>query len=280
MRPHLFEFEDFEWLPATIRDLGTDWVRFFSERFIDYRPVVSRLSRLLEESRQRRIFDLCSGSDGGWLAIQRELDALGMNEVEITLSDKYPNIRGSDYVSRASSGRIDGDPQPVDVLESDWQGAGVRTMLLSLHHFRPADAQAILQKAVASRSSVAIFDVTGLDFIHKLPRLLLPVVLPPIFLLNVFAPIAVILFTPHVRPFSWKRLVFTYVIPIVPLYVWWDATVSMLRAYTVSEIQTMLDRLEDASSFRWDVGRAGGPGPRAITYLIGYPKPIPGESER
>lgn len=32
LRLHLFEFEDLSWFPAVIRDLGTDWLAFFSTR--------------------------------------------------------------------------------------------------------------------------------------------------------------------------------------------------------------------------------------------------------
>jgi hypothetical protein len=46
-------------------------------------------------------------------------------------------------------------------------------------------------------------------------------------------------FTPFMRPFLWKRLLFTYPLPCVPMICLWDGFVSQLRAYTPDELRAL-----------------------------------------
>jgi hypothetical protein len=88
----------------------------------------------------------------------------------------------------------------------------------------------------------------------------------PLFLTPVFVAMA----TPFIRPFRWKRLLWTYLIPLVPLVCWWDGLVSQLRAYTADE---MLELARGMDEFQWTAGR--DPIPKSaghITWLLGIPK--------
>ena len=85
-----------------------------------------------------------------------------------------------------------------------------------------------------------------------------------------FSPITLWLFTPLIRPFRWSRIIFTYLIPIVPLLTLWDGWVSCLRTYTPEELKEMT---LDLTEFEWDSGQHLEKGmPLPITYLIGFPK--------
>jgi hypothetical protein len=62
---------------------------------------------------------------------------------------------------------------------------------------------------------------------------------------------------------------FTYAIPIAPVVVFWDATVSLLRCYSVDEMRELVATLE-GPPYRWEAGtyrHRGAP----VTYLVGYP---------
>lgn len=89
---------------------------------------------------------------------------------------------------------------------------GFRTQFLSLHHFKPNDAKQILQNAVDSQSPIAVFEAQERSI--------------PSVLAMLFFPISVLLSTPFIRLFGIGRLVFTYLIPVVPLFVLWDGLVS------------------------------------------------------
>jgi hypothetical protein len=57
--------------------------------------------------------------------------------------------------------------------------------------------------------------------------------------LCLLTPLLVIVTTPFIRPFCWRRLLWTYVVPLVPLTCLWDGIVSQLRAYSVSELKSL-----------------------------------------
>jgi hypothetical protein len=85
-------------------------------------------------------------------------------------------------------------------------------------------------------------------------------------------PIGTWLFVPFRRPFRWSRLVWTYLIPVIPLVLFFDGLVSCLRAYSVRELHQMTSELE-SSGYRWEIGeKAGGWLHLRITYLIGRPQ--------
>ena len=117
MPAHLVELEDLSAVPAWFRDLGTDWVRFFSDRLDLYRPIAGRLGELLNRSEGHEVIDLCSGAGGGWLSLLDHLDALGLGDVWVTLTDKYPHRRAAELLARAGisgknykrSKRVDGE---------------------------------------------------------------------------------------------------------------------------------------------------------------------------
>ena len=131
---------------------------------------------------------------------------------------------------------------------------GFRTQFLSLHHFNPDDAKQILQNAVDSGQSIGIFEAQE----RSVPSLMA----------MIFSPLSVLLTTPFIVPFRFGRLIFTYLIPIVPLFVLWDGIVSALRTYSVSELNKLIHELEGSDKFEWEVKRIKS-GPGIIIYLTG-----------
>ena len=86
-----------------------------------------------------------------------------------------------------------------------------------------------------------------------------------------FSPINVLLLTPFIRPFSIGRIVFTYLIPVVPLFAWWDGLVSVLRTYSERELKEMISKVENSDSFEWDISFVKN-GAVKIYYVLGVPK--------
>ena len=74
-----------------------------------------------------------------------------------------------------------------------------------------------------------------------------------------------------VRPLTLTQLVFTYLIPIVPLCFAWDGQASMPRLYTLEDMDELLDGL-DAPDYVWEKNRIEGKKKwQAGTYLLGLP---------
>lgn len=254
-RLHLFELEDQAWFPARIRDLATDYLHFMQNAGAMHRGMLPYIEDALRGGRTTHIVDLCSGGAGPVPAIVSDLRQKGL-PVTATLTDLFPNAPALQRAAAGSGGTIDYVDRPVDARAVPSQLSGLRTLFNGFHHFRPADAQAILRDAARARQPIAIFEVS-----RRSAAMIVPVLLVPLF---------VLLGTPFMKPFKWERLFWTYVVPLVPLTCLWDGIVSQFRAYTVAELRAMG---EAAGAMTW---RAGDPrlyrsGAR-VTYLLGWPE--------
>lgn len=258
MRRHqLVEIEDLEWCPRPVRDGGTDWLSFMANSTKAFSPVAPKIRAAMEATGTSNVVDLCAGGGGPWLTLEPELATTGPVKVELT--DLYPNLEGFSALASRSGGRLGFRETSVDATDVPVELDGVRTMFNCFHHFPPDLARAILADAVRKRRGIAIFE--GVDS-RALPVLAMPMQVP-----------AVLLLTPFVRPFRWSRLFFTYVIPLIPLLVLFDGTMSMFRIYLADELREMVATIEGHESFEWDIGSTPVKGsPIGITHLIGIPK--------
>ena len=251
-RLHLFEFEDFGWLPASLRDTGTDFLRFMIEFRKPYEAVFPRLIDAVVASRSRRIIDLCSGGGGPIFGLIAGLDAADAR-VPTTLSDLFPSRSGQQLADRLGSGTMY-ERRPIDATHVPADLRGFRTLFTSFHHFAPAAARQILADAVASRQPIGVFELTE--------RSLLLALLSTINIPLAFAT------APFNRPFRWSRLFWTYT-GIGPALVGWDGAVSCLRTHTLTELTTMVAELP-TNDYQWQIGAEAGR-PVGVTYLIGVP---------
>lgn len=231
-----------------------------------YRVAAPALSAALRRSGATQILDLGSGSGGPLPLLQRTLRQDHDLRIAVRLSDRVPQPASWQALgAQAQSGRdgasrddLAGVIEPVDATAVPPHLSGFRTLFQSFHHLSPSQAQAVLQDAVRHRVGIALFENTH--------RRLLPTL--PLF----FVPFAVLLFTPFVRPFSLRRLLLTYVLPIAPVVVLWDALVSALRSYTPGELVQMTEALSyDGVDYDWQQGRAWQ-GLQCVSWLIGTPK--------
>ncbi|HEX7241196.1 MAG TPA: hypothetical protein VF263_13060 [Longimicrobiaceae bacterium] len=254
-RLHLLEIEDQPWCPAPIRDAGTDFLQFALRLGNNYGPVVPRLREALRRTGARRVVDLCSGGGGPWPRLVRDLDR-EEPRVEVVLTDRYPNLEALRRVRDESGGRLGFHPEPVDALRIPPELDGFRTLFTGFHHFRPEDARAILADAVRSRQGIAVFEATERTALSLAATAL--------------SPLMVLLATPFIRPFRWSRLLWTYLVPVVPPFVLFDGLVSCLRTYTPAELRELVAPFA-GDGYTWEIGEERGAGPVPVTYLIGCP---------
>ena len=258
-RLHLFEIEDFPWYPRVIREGQTDFLRFLMQLFDVFRAVIPTLKEALQQSRQHHLIDFCSGGGGSMLLIRKHLKDNQVVPFRATLSDLYPNTHAFEFVKQQSNGEIDYQPNSVDVTNLPVDTPqGFWTIFNGFHHFKPPQAQRILAKAVERRVPIGIFEPIDKSVFQILINTLVLFVL-------------IFLFTPFVRPFKWSRLLFTYLIPLIPICTIWDGFVSVLRLYTPKDLQKMIAEIPDADQYEWKLGKARhmfG----VVIYLIGIPK--------
>jgi len=254
-RIHLFEFMDLNWFPATLRDYMTDFLQFVSNKFDIYKAIVPMIEGVLQKTGNDQIIDLASGGGGGLLKLSEHL---GNNNpgLKIVLTDYYPNLNAFRETAEKSP-VFTYYEQSVDARNVPRELKGLRTQFLSLHHFRPADAVKILQNAVDAESPIALFETQERNV--------------PSVIAMLFSPLSVIFTTPMIRPFRFGRILFTYIIPLVPLFVLWDGLVSAFRTYSVNEMKELVSKVKDHESYHWEIGKVKS-GPGTVPYLIGWKK--------
>jgi hypothetical protein len=255
-RLQLFELEDLPWFPAIIRDLATDYLHFMETRFALHKPVLPLVRQILAGSGATQAVDLCSGGSGPVVSLYEDLLAEGI-DLPFTLTDKFPNLEAFARLSVAYPSGIRFAARSVDATSVPADLPGLRTMFNAFHHFAPPAARAVLEDAVRARQPIAIFEIPERSLLLMLPLL--------------FTPVFVWLATPFIRPFRWRRLLWTYLLPLIPLTCWWDGLVSQWRAYTVEEMRQLTAGLD---GYRWTVAQVGIDGkPGHVTYLSGTPEP-------
>ncbi len=250
-RFHIFEFEDQQWFPAFLRTAMTSYLAA-TYRITPFPQLwADRISKLARAGQVLDIVDLGSGAAGPIPSVLQRLKELGI-ETQVTLTDLYPNPQAS-----GSDPAIRYWPEPVDARKVPADLKGVRTMFASFHHFRPAAAQAILRDAFERRCAICVFEATSRSAATIATTLLLPLL--------------VLLLTPRARPLAWTQIVFTYLIPILPLLVFWDGLVSQLRTYSAAELDQFTSALK-SPDYTWETGVIDIPRlPAGVPYLIGRP---------
>ncbi len=257
MRFHIFEFEDLQWFPNSIREGGTDYLRYFFDAGGFYKPVIPIIAQTLQQIGENRVIDLCSGGGGAIEQIHKGLQQNAEEPVAITLTDKFPNNNAYTHLKEKYHGEIDFKDFSVDATDVPKDLKGLRTMFSAIHHFRPEMVKDIPQNAVESNASICLFDGGDKNIFTILGIIL-------------FHPIAFILFTPFFRPFKFSRLFFTYIIPLIPLTTVWDGCVSILRLYSPAELLSLAKETEH-NTYTWKAGKVRNKFGMHISYLVGYP---------
>ncbi len=252
------ELEDLSWFPAILRDGGTAFLSL-AERLSghagSFRGV---LADAMEAAGQHRLVDLCSGGGEPAVAMARALSANG-HPTAVVLTDLFPNGPSMREVVQRAEGIASVEPVPVDARDVPASLTGFRTIFNAFHHFCPEDAVRVLQNAVDQRQPIGVFEVVSREWLMLFALL--------------GSPITVSLTLPFWRPFRWPWLIWTYLLPVMQLFVLWDGVVSWLRVYGEDELHALVAQV-NAPGWTWKIGRVQhGDAPFHGTYLIGLPPP-------
>ena len=259
-RIHLFEFTDMPWYPQIFRAMQTDYLQFAASMGSGHKNLIPLFQKALSRAGTRQIVDLCSGGMGPWKNLKKQLRENGLR-VTVTLTDKFPNPRSMARISDSSKSGIRYCAEPIDAMNVPDQLEGMRTMFEGFHHFRPDQAREILKDAQEKGKAIGVFEASLIP-----PFSVVLLILSPVITLLTY-----ILVTPFIRPFSISRLFWTYILPVVPLATCWDGVISLLRVYSVGELNDLVKPIRN-DNYAWDAGLAGTGTPVFnFTYLIGYP---------
>jgi hypothetical protein len=250
-RLQLLEIHDQPWCPRSLRDALTDFLQFTINLGGTYDAVVPILRDAIARAGATQVVDLCSGAGGPWRrwAHDPRGHAPGL---PVVLTDKYPN-------RLAQSGLLPFHPVAVDATAVPSDLKGFRTLFTSFHHFRPAEARAILADAVRQGQGIGVFEIS-----RRAPREIAVIAL---------TWLAVLVLVPFIRPLRWSRLAWTYLPPVLPLVGLFDGIVSCLRTYSPPELRELLRGLDTPDTYEWQIGETRSRwSPLVVTYLVGVPK--------
>jgi SAM-dependent methyltransferase len=260
-RMELFEFEDSARFPRWLRDHMTAYIGAF-HRVFRTAPAVSGLIReVLPGTAEKRVVDLCSGAGGPMLDVARTLrQEPGLSDLELVLTDLYPNAQAAAQVAALGDPRTRYSTDSVDATRLGAEHRGVRTLVGSFHHLAPDAARAVLLNAAKARQPIVVFEVSD----NGPPSWLWWTAIPAGFILT-------LLLTPFVRPLSARQLFFTYLVPLLPLFIAWDGAASNGRTYTPADVRELLKDFNDPGyTFETTTRRVGRlPSPSLI--VVGRP---------
>jgi hypothetical protein len=208
------ELEDYYWFPPVLRNFQTEFIGFVVNKLNVYDVFIQHLKTI--RMSMLPMTDLCSGSGEPAISIFRKSNCFS----RLKLTDKFPNAL------KISDAEIYYEMQSTDVLEMEFKPETYYTMFNAFHHFTDEEKVTIAQEIQNSGSDAFIVEILE----------------PTVFcLLKIFftTTIGSLLLTPFIRPFSLKRLFFTYILPVNIITITFDGIVSVLKSRSVKQYQDL-----------------------------------------
>lgn len=135
---------------------------------------------------------------------------------------------------------------------------GLYVCVNSFHQLDKSKAFEILDRVSKSGNSIVIVEGNN-DSLWQ------------VFGMTVIVPLTVLLTAPFVKPFRWSRLLFTYIIPVLPIVTFVDGFIALFKLYAPDDLNELIAKVNTVNYYwrsgKMDNGRGG-----KIIYLIGYPK--------
>lgn len=233
-------------------------------KFLGTPAVMSKLIQsALEASGQTRVVDLGSGSGGAMPVVYEELRKKGV-DYELLMTDYHPNPQAIEKFKNNGDDHINYHPESVDARKLADAPKGLKTMVNSFHHMPPKHAQAILHSAQKNKEPILIYEIAENNISLVAWWIMLPLSL-------VITAVMFMIMTPFTKPLTWHHLLFTYVIPVLPIFYAWDGQASLPRMYTMDDIEELIGDVPE--DYVWEKGRAVDEnGKKRGTYVVGMPK--------
>lgn len=226
-RFQLFEFCDQKWLPQTIREAFHDCLGLAHN--ITYRPYINLPPLLADVARRTNATTILDIASGGGEQIGTLHDFSKKTKLPaFILSDLYPHVKTwqklqENYGKQA----ICFYDKPLNFNDIPSDSPRLWSIFTAFHHLSPPLAKQLVDQAITNSDGLIIAEF----FRRRLPDIL-----------SVFLAIPCnFLFAPFfAKEFTLKKMLFTTIIPIVPLMACFDGIVSVLRTYKKDEIIAML----------------------------------------
>lgn len=154
---------------------------------------------------------------------------------------------------------IDGKIKRVKVDADNFEATeeGLYLSVNSFHQFTVKEAKEILAQVSKNRQPIVVVEGNN-DSLWQ------------VFGMTVIVPLTVILTTPFVKPFRLERLVFTYLIPLLPSVTFLDGFIALFKLYAPKDLDELTASLNE-ENYYWRSGKMDNGRGGKIIFLIGHP---------
>jgi hypothetical protein len=206
------ELEDLPYFPKSLRNFQTEFIGFVVVRFNIYEAFIKHIRSLPHSD---KMIDLCSGSGEVAVHVFKESNCFS----HLILSDKFPNILFNDK-------QISYEPNSMDVLQMDFHSGVCYTMFNAFHHFKDEDKLKIVKKIIDTGSQSFFVEILEPSIVCFLKVLFM-------------TTIGTFFLTPLIRPFSFKRIFLTYILPINIFTITYDGIISVFKSRTTKKYKKL-----------------------------------------
>jgi len=202
----LKELEDYSWFPTILRRFQMDFIGFVVAKFNFYDVFIQQLKN--QNKKYSTLHDLCSGSGEPGNTIFNKSNCFNT----LVLTDKFPSNTSIIF---------------EDVLAMNIEKEHCYTMFNAFHHFTDEEKTSIVSKLKVAGAKAYFVEILEPNIIFMIKVVLL-------------TSIANLLITPFIRPFSFIRIIFTYLIPVTVFTIMYDGIISVLKSRSIRKYKEIL----------------------------------------
>lgn len=231
-RLELYEFGDQKWLRGWLRQAYVDCLNFLLKSGKHYEKMYLHFARWIKGAGNHPVIDLASGGAGPIDTLLSSAKKSGTKLPQIILSDLFPNVEHYRMLqNRYGKEAIEYLSEPVSATNVPNKDLKLRLICSSFHHFSSNEARQIIRDTIENGSGIMILEPFQRNFRH----LLMTTMTGPF--MGMLAPF-------FSEKFKLKTFLVCTLIPIIPLMLYFDGIVSVLRTHTFEEIMEMFPENE------------------------------------
>ena len=134
---------------------------------------------------------------------------------------------------------------------------GLYLSVNSFHQFSVEEAKDMLKQISHNRQPVVIVEGNN-DSLWQVIGM------------TVIVPLTVLVTAPFVKPFRFERIIFTYLLPVLPFVTFFDGFMALFKIYAPKDLDELTASIE-TKDYYWRSGKLDNGRGGKIIYLIGYP---------
>ncbi|MEM6698911.1 MAG: hypothetical protein AAF806_17240 [Bacteroidota bacterium] len=144
---------------------------------------------------------------------------------------------------------------PLEQLAAEQEGLYVQVN--AFHQLSVVEARKLLTKISENGQPLAIVEGNN-DSLWQVVGM------------TIFVPLTIILTAPFVKPFRIGRLVFTYLLPILPFVTFLDGFLALFKLYAPKDLDELVSTV-NTTAYEWESGKMDNGRGGKIIYLLGFP---------